>query len=814
MICKRCELRSACKTNMLGGNGSDHPIVLFVGEAPGKNEDEQGQAFVGRAGLFLRDMIADANAEDWPVRFTNAVRCRPVGNATPTSKIIQKCRPFLRAEIIRTKPKIIVPLGATALESCLGETKIMKLRGRKFVRDGIIYFPTLHPARVLRNLREEQEGTNQQSEKDIFIDDLLKIFDPSILEVKKANVKVVTAKQAFEYLKDFNAFAMDIEASSLDPYADNAKVVCISFSAEDDEAIVVWIPETDGSPAQNGLRSDCLYWLQRIFRLKAQVIIQNGKYDATYLKVVLGIQVDNWEWDTMLMSYALDERAEHGLKAMTSRHLPGYAGYEEELLKDLKTRKKIKTIAGQEVLAMDEAEPQILTQYNGTDSVVAFQLWKKYRRDLHEDGSMAYYENILHPITQTLMRIQNDGCKIDVEEADRLAERIQGSLAIAEADLLKHPTMICFLKERLGINWNSPKQVAELLFGFEGLEATEFTKGTKNTENKQPMTRAKSLLKLDNDLANLVVQRSKLSKLATTYSGEAVRAWVRADGFVHAEFDIDTVTGRLSCSNPNLQNIPKKSTSREFNIKNLFISRFDGGMLGIADYKQIELRIFAVLAHSKPFLDIFHAGGDPHGMVATKLFGVTKETCSENEWESKRGTAKNINFGLIYGETEFGLAQNYGGTEKQWKGYLDEFYRAYPEITTFKEKIKAEMRRYKMVESPFGARRHFPDYPTGNRTYDDFIVRRGVNHPIQNSASVINCIAAMRIQKAFDERNWKSKVISLVHDSILFDLFPAEVETACTLIEHIMVHHNLEWVTIPTPIDFALGETWGTAETI
>lgn len=804
MFCKRCNLHGTCVTNRLGGNGSSKPVVLFVGEAPGKNEDEQGKAFIGRAGQLLRDLIEDANGEEWPVRFTNAVRCRPPKNETPSTLQIQKCRPFLRAEIIRTQPKIVVPLGATALESCLGEKKIMKVRGRKFVRDGIIYFPTLHPARILRN----------PDEQDFMIEDLLKIFDPKILEVKKANIRLVTPKEAYEYLKDKPHFSFDIEASSLDPYAPNARVVCISFSAEDDEAIVVDIPTLDGTPRAHGLYSDCQYWLNRIFSLNAETIAQNGKYDCTYLRVVLNVIVQNWKWDTMLMSYALDERAEHGLKAMTARNLPAYAGYEEEILKDLKTRKKVKTIAGQEVLAMDEASPEILHRYNGTDAVVTLLLWKKFKQALKDDGSLQYYLDILHPVTETLMNIQGNGCVIDVEEADRLAERIKGSLAVTEKKLLEHPTMVCFLKERLGINWNSPKQVADLLFGFEGLEATEFTDGTKHSDKKQPKTRAKSLIKLNNDLANLVVERSGLSKLATTYSGEAVRAWVRSDGLVHAEFDIDTVTGRLSCSGPNLQNIPKKSTSKEFNIKNLFKSRFEGGMIGIADYKQIELRIFAVLAHSKPFLDIFHAGGDPHGMVATKLFGVTKETCSADDWERLRGTAKNINFGLIYGETEYGLAINYGGTEKQWKGYLDDFYKAYPEITSFKQKIIAEMRKYKYVESPFGARRHFPDYPTGTRSWDEAMIRRGVNHPIQNSASTINCIAAMRISQAFAKRNWKSKVISLVHDSILFDLYPTEIESATWLVFDIMQNHGLEWVTIPTPIDYALGETWGTSDTI
>jgi DNA polymerase-1 len=810
MICKRCELHSDCITNCLGGTGSNKPVVLFVGEAPGKNEDEEGEAFIGRAGQLLRDCVEDANAEGWPVRYSNCVRCRPLANATPNEKQIKKCRPFLRAEILRTQPKIIVPLGATALESCLGETKITKVRGRKFVRDGFIYFPTFHPAYILRN----------PEANDSFIDDLLKIFDPALLEVKKADLKLVTPKEAYSYLKSKYdchgnlSFSFDIEATSLDPYLPDARVLCIAFSAEDDQAIIVDIPILDGSVTAKAAYSDCQYWLRNIFTLHADAIAQNGKYDCTYLNTVLDVKVENWSWDTMLMAYALDEKSEHGLKAMAARHLPGYAGYEEQILKDLKTRKKIKTIAGQEMLAMDQAKPEMLHRYNGTDAVVTFLLWKKFKKELQEDGSMAYYRDVLQSITEALMRVQNTGCTIDLEEADRLAERINGSLALVEKQLTEHPTMVCFLKERLGINWNSPKQVADLLFGFEGLVATEFTEGTKDSENKQPKTRAKSLLKHDNELANLVVQRSKLSKLSTTYSGEAVRAWVRSDGLAHGEFNIDTVTGRLSCSNPNLQNIPKKSTSKEFNIKNLFVSRFEGGMIGVADYKQIELRIFAVLAKSKPFIEIFEAGGDPHGMVATKLFGVTKETCSENEWESKRGTAKNINFGLIYGETEHGLAENYGGTKSQWKKYLGDYYKSYPEITTFKKQIVAEMRRYKYVESPFGARRHFPDYPSGKWSWDEAMVRRGVNHPIQNSASTICCKAALRIQQAFDEHNWKSKVISLVHDMLLFDLYPTEIEPATWLIFDLMQNHGLEWVTIPLPIDYALGDKWGTAETI
>jgi DNA polymerase-1 len=211
-------------------------------------------------------------------------------------------------------------------------------------------------------------------------------------------------------------------------------------------------------------------------------------------------------------------------------------------------------------------------------------------------------------------------------------------------------------------------------------------------------------------------------------------------------------------------------------------------------------------------LKVFREGGDPHASVAAELHGIPVSSVGE----AQRGDAKAVNFGIIYGETYKGLAENDSQNrgERWWKRFLAEYVKAYPEISTFRDKIKAEMLRFKYVESPFGARRHFPEYPTGKWSLDESMIRRGVNHPFQNSASTINCRAARQIQQAFDEYNWKSMVISLVHDSLMFDLHPSEIEPATDLIFRVMEQHGLDWITIPTPIDYALGERWGMAETI
>jgi DNA polymerase-1 len=830
MICNRCNLHKECITNCLGGNGSEHPVVLFVGEAPGRNEDEQGRAFIGEAGKLLRGLVEEANINDWPVRFTNAVRCRPPNNKTPDLRHIEKCAPFLQAEIKRYQPRIVVPLGAVALKSLLNEGGITKVRGRKFIREGRVYLPTLHPAFILRN--KDQEG--------ILIDDILTVFNDSIFESKSAEVEVLTAHQVYDYLKDFSLFSFDIEATGLDPYSKKARTLCIAFSAEPHKAKLIEIPDTTGmnSPKIHAEFNDIIYWLRKIFSLKSEVIIQNGKYDCSYLRSTLGIEVENWVWDTMLMSYALDERAEHGLKAMTSRFLPTYAGYEEEILQNLKTRKMVRTLAAQPMLGMADADPAIRNQYCGTDAVVTFLLFSILKTRLELEGMMTYYRDVLHPITETLMQIQQVGCKIDLDQAKSLSEQIISGLLAIESSIRSTPAGSAFLKDNEKINFNSKAHVSSLLFEYEELSSK------KKTKTGKPETRKKTLALLQNPLANLLVERSGVAKLASTYSGAAVfgdevkgeSGWLRDDGMAHAEFNINTTTGRLSCNSPNLQNIPKKSTSKSYPIKNIFCSRFVNGLIGVADYKQIELRIFSVLANDQKFIDVFRAGGDPHGMVVEELNHVCKKDVSELVWEDYRSKAKTVNFGIIYGETSYGLYENNGETQTFWRKYLTDYFAAHPSVLKFRLAIIQELLTYGYVTSKFGARRHFPDFPksglgenelleyTLENEDDDFkpkvvwydlaAIRQAVNHPIQNPASTMNALAARRLQGEFKRRNWKSEVFSLVHDSILFDLHPKEAEKAYPLIVSTMENTGLDWMTLDTPIDFSLGPSWGTAETI
>jgi len=698
---------------------------------------------------------------------------------------------WLGEEIKETDPKVIVPLGGTALKALLGLKSIKQARGRKIVQGGRTFFPMYHPAAIGYDPRLT----------DTFIKDMSVLFDESTTaEMKVPEVHIVSPEEILRYLRDKKEFAFDLETTGKDPWATDAKILCIGVCAEDDIGLVSFYSE-----------SDIAVW-RKVFDLPCEIIAQNGNFDVLYLQVVVGITVNNFVWDTKLLSYVLDPAsAKHDLAYMVAVHLPEYAGYKTVFKESVRSKSPKKSVS------MTSASRRQLAVYNGTDAVCTFTLKKRvFVPRLEKEGLTDYYHTILHPLNGHLRTVRSNGAKIDLQASDALANKLFASIQAIDLKLSKTKAVEAFLRlhpkakmvtTKLGEKsaWASPNVKREILYVHCGLDTTYVT-----PETGMPSTEKDIIARFDHPVARGLVERSTLVKLLTTYTGTAVRKWVKSDGLAHSNFNIDTETGRLSSSGPNLQNIPRKSTSgSEYNIKSLFISRWPDGKVASGDYSQIELRIFAVLANCRHMLSVFSAGGDIHEAVAREVFSIPAD---EPVAENIRSDAKRVNFGVLYGESEIGLHEQHGKTIKYWRDFLRRYNELYPEVGEFRDHVVRQIIKNGYVESPFGSRRWFPNYAHSDDRDRSSMEREAVNSPIQNAASMLTDLSSMRITEAFREKGLQSLVIDLIHDMILMDLYPGEENRALGIAKKIMENPKLPWLKVKTPVEFAVGSSWGTQE--
>lgn len=785
LICTCCSLHKSCN-HQVHGDGSSSCDVLIVGEAPGEEEDSRALPFVGKTGKFLRTLIDAANTHDLRVRYTNTVRCRPPNNRKPTKKELTACNFHLRAEIKRTKPKVVFLLGGTATQAVLGETSIKRIRGRKIIRDGQIYFATWHPSYVQNYSR----GIGS-AEKE-FQEDILKALSPDITKNSDVEVEIVSVMDACKILSstyEGTKIAFDIEATTIDPYLKQAKILCVSLSFLSFGKQKTYCIDLQGFSLKDKAQGFGVYGVIHLFQILSgfDLIAQNAKYDCGYVQVLTGVNLsDSLYADTMLMQYALDEREPKGLKQMVSKYLPQYSGYES---------------AVQEYSANDEGFENVpiktLMQYCGMDSFCTYKLHEMLLPLLSDRED--YYFDILRDGTKMLCQMEQNGCAIDLEAVQRVEVKLHSDIELRKSQILSNPAVKKFGEIK---SWRSPKFLEQVIFTNQKLTPTIFT----------PTGRTKldidTLEALHDPLADKFVDLSKLQKLESTYTGDVVRNdWIRPDGLLHSTFGFEADTGRLSSRGPNIQNIPNPKRSeygKKYNIRSYFHSRFDGGRLISADYKAIELRVFAVLSNCKFFKEIFARNGDPHKEVAARINGCSLERVSDEQRED----AKTANFGALYDESAKGLSERHGKTQTYWKDFLKDYHKAVPELKQYRKVVVHGLKMNGYVESPLGARRHF-DY-NSSLSYGllSAMEREACNHPIQNAASNLTVLSAIKIEKLL--RQHQSKLINLIHDCTLIDWSPSIHDLLLPrMIKRIMESIDLDWLTIPTPVDITITPNWG-----
>lgn len=603
--------------------------------------------------------------------------------------------------------------------------------------------------------------------------------------------------QTVDALKDWIAkakrmrvIAVDTETDALSATA--AGLVGISIAVKPGEACYIPLGHLGGDLADGGGRPEQIDMAEAIGLLKPLLedkavlkVGQNIKYDLAVL-ARQGINMAPID-DTMLISYVQEAGLHgHGMDELSELHL----GHKPVAFKEVAGTGKNQKHFG-------EIDLKRATEYAAEDADITLRLYELLKPGLAGKGLATVYETLERPMPAVLARMELNGIKVDVAQLSRLSSEFAQRMAQAEEE--------AFEAAGTRFNLGSPKQIGDIIFGEMGLP------GGKKTKTGAWSTDASVLEELANEghaLPRALLTWRQFAKLKSTYS-DALKAAINPDtGRVHTSFSLAaTTTGRLSSSDPNLQNIPIRTEEGRL-IREAFVAE-KGHVLVAADYSQIELRLLAHIAGVDALKDAFKAGHDIHAMTASEMFGVPL-----NEMDPMtRRKAKAINFGIIYGISAFGLANNLGIKRDEAKAYIESYFEKFPGIAAYMDAMKETAREKGYIETVFGRRCHFPGIKDKNPAMRQFAERQAINAPIQGSAADIIRRAMARMDAAIEQAGLKARMLLQVHDELVFECPEDEADALIPLVQDVMGKAALPAVSLSVPlvVEAKAASTWGQA---
>jgi DNA polymerase-1 len=567
----------------------------------------------------------------------------------------------------------------------------------------------------------------------------------------------------------------DSETTSLDEL--EAEVVGLSFSYKTGEAYYVPFPENrdEAQAMMNEFRP--VFESETILKIG-----QNIKYDLSILKNY-GVGLKGKWFDTMLAHYLIDADLRHGMDFLANNYL----NYEPISIETLIGKK------GKGQLSMRNVELEKIKEYAAEDADVTLQLKELFAPQLMERNAQKLFDEVEVPLIDVLNDMEREGIKINAQFLNEYSVELAKEIGVLEKRI----------HELAGVNFNiaSPKQLGEVLFDHLKLDPK-----AKKTKTGQYQTGEDILQGLsEHEIAKCILDVRQLQKLKSTYV-DALPALVnKQTGRVHTSFNqAVAATGRLSSTDPNLQNIPIR-TDKGREIRKAFIPRNEEYVLMSADYSQIELRVIASIAAEENMIDAFVKGIDIHTATAAKVYGKTIEEVTSEQ----RRNAKAVNFGIIYGQSAFGLAQNLGIPRKEAATIIEEYFKQYPRIKTYMSTTIHFAQEHGFVETILGRRRYLRDINSKNFTVRGFAERNAINAPIQGSAADMIKVAMIKIKNAMENSKSEiqhSKMILQVHDELLFDVHKSEVEAMTQLVKREM--ENAVALDVPIVAEVGIGENW------
>jgi len=593
-------------------------------------------------------------------------------------------------------------------------------------------------------------------------------------EINKIDIWIKEAEEAGEV-------AVDTETNSLDPH--QASLVGISLSTKIGKACYIPIGHKSNKCLDKELVLKKLKPLLQDPSIKK--IGQNIKFDFIVF-FHHGINVSSME-DTMLMSYVLDAgKNRHNMDTLSEIHL----GHNPIKFKDL-------VGSGKKQLNFSEVDVDKAKDYAAEDADITLRLYKKFQKSLKLEKMVNIYEIFEKPMIKILAFMEIEGIKIDNNFLKTLSLKFKKKIEKIEKEVFKI--------SKKEFNIGSPKQLGEIL--YNELKIADLKK-TKKGSFATSATVLEDLAFKGHKFPKLVLDWRQVSKLKNTYSDSLPEHINPKTNRVHTSFLLAaTNTGRLASSDPNLQNIPIKSDDGK-DIRKAFVSQKDHLLIS-ADYNQIEMRILADLADVKELKRAFKNNIDIHSLTASQIFNIDIKKVNQDQ----RRKAKAINFGIIYGISQYGLAKQINVSNYEAEEFLNAYFAKFPEIKVYMDQTIKFCRKSGYVNNIFGRKSHFININDKNYNIRNFQERAAINAPIQGSASEIMRLAMMRLDKKMNEENFKkSKMLLQIHDELIFETHKDEVKKLSKIIINEMssvANSDQHSFTIPLTVDLNVGDNWG-----
>lgn len=744
----------------------DRCQVLFVGEAPGETEANEGRPFIGRSGKLIRSMIRNAAIQNYG--FANTCSCHPPKNETPKSSAVACCSGRLRLDILRADPKIIVALGNVAAKA-LGAGSLAARHGMPTTgtgpAEGYRVLATYHPAAVLRD----------PTRAPIVEEDLARV--KAILDGKEKLLPtlptVVVAPHYLDAVLPHTLLAVDIENTGIVPPTDP---LSIAFSDGERCFVSKLSHETVGSIAP--VFADPM----------RRFLWHNGKFDCRHLHY-WGITEARVDEDTYLATYALDERRVRGLEYLVGLHL-GYFGYKADALHGTAGKARLQDV--------DEST---LLRYNGLDAYFTYKLFEVLHQQVEQTGTMGAYK-LMCRTCAPLLAMEGHGMVLDVDVLEQAKQEQEATRAAAEKRVLEY---LDIGAKEVGAqvavtNPNSSDQLGQALR----------TLGVIHPDKQDHITTNATVLAniyehgsgWQSNLCGAILNMRKATRLLTGYCNK-LPSLADPQGRVHTKYNLTGAgTGRLSSGGdgyPNLQNVAG-SLKRVFTVP-------EGYLLLNADLSQAEIRTLASFVHDAQLDEMLSRGVDSHSAVASLLLGVPLDSVTKDQ----RKIGKTLNFGILYGMGDPHLATVLGCSTEEAHELKVRYFARFPRVLPWKEGVEEQALKEGYVEYSLGRRRHFAqaDDEVGRAE----VRRQAVNSVIQGTAADILCEVLCRLYSHWRDEDLCGSIrfVNTVHDSMMFELLPEYLDPLAESIREEVARVPKEVFGIDTPyaIDVEVGLRWG-----
>ena len=630
---------------------------------------------------------------------------------------------------------------------------------------------------IAQNEEQEEEGIENEDEAlpvQLVVNKNSSNTDHKYISV----VGTVAIKKLVQELLQQKEICIDTETTGIN--ANDVELVGLSFSYTEHEGY--YIPIANDGDGEGGAKN-ILTHFEALFKNKNILWIgQNLKYDFLVLKWY-GVELLGNTFDTMLAHYVIEPEGRRSMDLLSAQFL----GYEPISITTLIGKK------GKNQGTMRDAPLDQVTEYAAEDADITLQLKNCFAPLIKKRGVEKVFEQVENPLVRVLVDMEYEGVKVDINFLNEYSK-------VLEVDAKQSEERVY---EQAGVRFNlaSPKQLGEVLFDILKLDAkAKKTKTGQYATGEDVLQKMAAKHKIVDDILNF----RELTKLKSTYVDSFPELINPKTGRVHTSYaQAVAVTGRLSSTNPNLQNIPIR-TERGREIRKAFIPREPGRILVSADYSQIELRIVAAISGDPNMCEAFKLGKDIHTATAAKVYGI-KETDVTKEMRYK---AKSVNFGIIYGQGAFGLAENLGISRTEAKEIIDNYKKEFPNIQLYMDQQINQAKELGYVETLMGRKRWLRDINSSNFTVRGFAERNAINSPIQGSAADMIKLAMIKIHGEMKKSKWESKMILQVHDELVFDAVETELPALKELILSCMKAALALPNGVPVEAEVGVGKNW------